>query len=125
MAMTETSIISTSRTSVGSRGRGSPSTYESKRIGLTNFSMPDVDQKASLKHRIATLEDAFELQVQSNCTTDTQLSTLHATANTLDTRLTDEVLELRNKLEDDMAWITKEFNHKLVVFSCMHSHSFD
>lgn len=92
----------------------SPSTYESKRVGLTSFSMPAPNTNANLKQRLHSLEDAFDLQVQSNNAVDGQLSSLHSYVSALDSRVTDDMSDLKNKLEDDLAWMQKEFNHRCV-----------
>lgn len=58
------------------------------------------------------MEESFDLQVQTNSAVDNQLSSLLSSTTHLDTKLDEEVDSLRNKLEDDVAWLRKEFNHK-------------
>ena len=58
------------------------------------------------------MEESFELQVQTNAAVDDQLGYLLAASTQLDGRLNEELGSLRNKFEDDLAWLRKEFNHK-------------
>ena len=58
------------------------------------------------------MEESFELQVQTNAAVDDQLGYLLAASTQLDGRLNEELGSLRDKFEDDLAWLRKEFNHK-------------
>ena len=106
-----TESVSSQVSAHSTRGR-STTPCESKRSGLTSFSLPIPNPNASLKQRLSTMEESFDLQVQTNAAVDDQLGYLLSSATQLDSRLNEELDSLRNKLEDDIAWLRKEFNHK-------------
>jgi hypothetical protein len=111
------------RSELSSRGRSgvpSPSSYESKKSGLTSFSLPTQNPNASLKQRITSVEDLFDLQVQTNGAVDSQITNLISSTANLDINIKDQLLEMKNKIDDDFAWMKKEFNHKYYIGSYLY-----
>lgn len=118
----ETSISSEPSFYPPSNGRLSPSSStrntftpissESKRVGLTSFSMPSHNPQASLKNRMAAIEESFDLQVQTNSSVDSQLADILNAANDRNASNAIDFNNMKNSFEDSLAWMKKEFNHK-------------
>jgi hypothetical protein len=52
------------------------------------------------------------LQVQTNAAVDEQLAALLSSTSTLEARLHLEIEGLKGKMDDDLAWLRKEYNHR-------------
>lgn len=74
--------------------------------------MPSHNPQASLKNRMAAIEESFDLQVQTNSSVDSQLADILNAANDRNASNAIDFNNMKNSFEDSLAWMKKEFNHK-------------